>query len=173
MKPLRQIAAVICLISTVASSLPLTTFAQEATPGTDDVQSRLGGVRVPFVTNEGQIDPRVAYYAPTFAGTLFVTQRGELVYSLPGATAGTTRSGRRDSSRESLSRHQSKSPQELGAETCRRKSRLKPDGRADRRTAPHDRRAPRPICQGQSHRPDNATSLEIRRWLASTRGVSP
>src|SRR5437867_6831309 len=35
MKPLRQIAAVICLISTVASSLPLTTFAQEATPGTD------------------------------------------------------------------------------------------------------------------------------------------
>ena len=52
----------------------------------DDAQVRgkLGGLRVPFIANEGQVDARVAYYAPTFAGTLFVTRQGELVYALPG-----------------------------------------------------------------------------------------
>ena len=59
----------------------------QATPSPDDVRSRLGGLRVPFVTNEGQVDPRVAYYAPTFAGTLFVTRQGELVHGLPGPAA--------------------------------------------------------------------------------------
>src|SRR5437867_3374889 len=53
----------------------------QATPATDEVRSRLGGVRVPFITNEGQVDSRVAYYAPTFAGTLFVTRQGELVHA--------------------------------------------------------------------------------------------
>jgi uncharacterized repeat protein (TIGR01451 family) len=57
-------------------------FAQ-ATPGTDVVRARFGGVHVPFIANEGQVDPRVAYYAPTFAGTLFVTRQGEVVHSLP------------------------------------------------------------------------------------------
>lgn len=57
---------------------------QEATPGARDVKERLGGVRVPFVANAGQVDAQVAYFAPTFAGTLFVTTAGELVHSLPG-----------------------------------------------------------------------------------------
>jgi len=61
----------------------------QATPSTDDVRSRLGGVRVPFIANEGQVDPRVAYYAPTFAGTLFVTRQGELVHALPSPAAPT------------------------------------------------------------------------------------
>jgi len=38
---------------------------------------------LPFVENAGQSDPRVAYYAPTFSGTVFVTREGELVYALP------------------------------------------------------------------------------------------
>jgi hypothetical protein len=32
--------------------------------------------------NDGQSDARVAYYAPTFAGTVFVTHEGEIVYSI-------------------------------------------------------------------------------------------
>jgi hypothetical protein len=51
-------------------------------PDGDDVGHRLGSLRVPFVANAGQADERIAYYAPTFAGTLFVTREGQLVYSL-------------------------------------------------------------------------------------------
>jgi len=45
---------------------------------------------LPFVENVGQSDPHVAYYAPTFAGTVFVTRDGELVYALPAPRAGTS-----------------------------------------------------------------------------------
>jgi hypothetical protein len=43
-----------------------------------------GSVRVPFVANQGQTDPRVAYYATAAGGTLFVTRTGEVVHALPG-----------------------------------------------------------------------------------------
>ena len=45
----------------------------------------LARVRVPFVENRGQLDHRVAFSAPTFFGTVFVTRDGKLVYSLPPA----------------------------------------------------------------------------------------
>jgi len=51
------------------------------------VHRGLEGVQVPFIGNAGQIDPAVTYYAPTFAGTVFVTREGRIVYSLPGARA--------------------------------------------------------------------------------------
>lgn len=38
---------------------------------------------VPFVANRGQLDPRVAFAARTFAGTAFVTRDGALVLALP------------------------------------------------------------------------------------------
>ncbi|HZI67238.1 MAG TPA: hypothetical protein VFF17_11785, partial [Thermoanaerobaculia bacterium] len=38
---------------------------------------------IPFVANAGQADPAVAYSAQTFAGTVFVTRDGRIVYSLP------------------------------------------------------------------------------------------
>ena len=49
-----------------------------------EVKERLAGVHIPFIANAGQTDPRVAYYAQTFAGTVFVTRDGRIVYSLPG-----------------------------------------------------------------------------------------
>jgi hypothetical protein len=49
----------------------------------EQLQKRVGGVHVPFVANHGQTDPAVAFYAPTFAGTVYVTEKGEIVYSLP------------------------------------------------------------------------------------------
>ncbi|TAF99756.1 MAG: hypothetical protein EAZ43_15110 [Betaproteobacteria bacterium] len=48
------------------------------------VQQKLATMSVPFVPNAGQWDSRAAFAAQTFAGTLFVTKQGELVYSLPG-----------------------------------------------------------------------------------------
>lgn len=41
---------------------------------------------VAFVPNAGRHDARVAFSAATFAGTLFVTREGELVYTLPPAS---------------------------------------------------------------------------------------
>jgi hypothetical protein len=55
---------------------------------------KISKLSVPFTRNAGQWDARVEFSAQTFAGTLFVTKQGEIVYSLPGlpkSTAGTSR----------------------------------------------------------------------------------
>ncbi|MBI2571446.1 MAG: hypothetical protein HYV63_30935 [Candidatus Schekmanbacteria bacterium] len=56
---------------------------EQAAPTSEEVAERLAQVVVPFIDNEGQVDERVAYYAQTFAGAVFVTHEGELVYALP------------------------------------------------------------------------------------------
>ena len=42
---------------------------------------------MPFIANEGQTDEKVAFYANTFGGTVFVTKDGNIVYSLPHTVA--------------------------------------------------------------------------------------
>ena len=37
---------------------------------------------MPFITNQGQVAKEVGFYAKTFRGTVYVTRRGEIVYSL-------------------------------------------------------------------------------------------
>lgn len=44
---------------------------------------KLNNLQVPFVTNQGQTDSRVKFYAKTFWGTAYVTRGGEMVYALP------------------------------------------------------------------------------------------
>jgi hypothetical protein len=61
--------------------------------------SRIAHLGVPFVENRGQTDPRVAFLARTFAGTVFVTRDGRLVYSIrPRSDAPQGESGRPESS---------------------------------------------------------------------------
>jgi Big-like domain-containing protein/beta-propeller repeat-containing protein len=64
--------------------------ASAVTPGPTPVASAeqltstdLASLAIPFLPNQGQMDARVAYYAPLFTGTVFVTRDGEIVYSLP------------------------------------------------------------------------------------------
>jgi len=65
------------------------------------VAEHLSGVLIPFVANAGQTDPAVAYFAPTFAGTVFVTRDGRIVYSLPGRNGIASRDvGTLDASRQ-------------------------------------------------------------------------
>ncbi len=45
---------------------------------------KLKSISIPFIENKGQVDDRVAYYAPISAGTVYVTRKGELVYKLHG-----------------------------------------------------------------------------------------
>ena len=42
-----------------------------------------GKLYMPFISNQGQKDAVVRFYAPTFGGMVFVTDTGELIYSLP------------------------------------------------------------------------------------------
>ena len=57
-----------------------------SSPTVVEVGQRLGGISIPFIENAGQLEPRIRFAAPTFAGTLVVTQAGQLIYALPGST---------------------------------------------------------------------------------------
>jgi hypothetical protein len=48
-----------------------------------EVLSKVSKLHIPFIPNEGQMDERVKYYARSFGGTVFVTEVGEIFYSLP------------------------------------------------------------------------------------------
>ncbi|MCR4322455.1 MAG: hypothetical protein NUV74_19260 [Candidatus Brocadiaceae bacterium] len=50
-----------------------------------EVVRRTKRLQMPFIANEGQTDEKVAFYANTFGGTVFVTKDGDIVYSLPMA----------------------------------------------------------------------------------------
>jgi hypothetical protein len=54
-------------------------------PDREGIANKNRVASVPFIANQGQTDERVAFYAHTFGGTVFVTTAGEIVYSLPSA----------------------------------------------------------------------------------------
>ena len=70
---------------TLPTFLILLAWVQAGLADQEQLRERVGGVRVPFIANRGQTNPAVAYYAPTFAGTVYVTKKGEIVYSLPAS----------------------------------------------------------------------------------------
>jgi hypothetical protein len=43
---------------------------------------KLARVRVPFIFNEGQVDNQICFYARTFSGKVFITKKGEIIYTL-------------------------------------------------------------------------------------------
>ena len=55
--------------------------SQSAVPA--EARQKLAKVQIPFIANQGQSDKEMKFYARTFAGTVFVTETGKLVYSLP------------------------------------------------------------------------------------------
>lgn len=48
-----------------------------------EIAGRIAATHVPFIFNKGQAAKEVKFYAQTFAGTVFVTKDGEIVYDLP------------------------------------------------------------------------------------------
>ncbi len=78
-----QYTALLALTITMLASSAHATSAPAA-PELPAVQEALAGLAVPFEQNTGQFAPEVAYLAKTFAGAVFVTRDGRLVYSLPG-----------------------------------------------------------------------------------------
>jgi len=76
------------LASLFLALTPHAGLAQIAEPTQAATVARLDGLSLPFIANAGQTDPSVGFYAQTFAGTVYVTRQGELVYSLPPAKPG-------------------------------------------------------------------------------------
>jgi hypothetical protein len=69
----------------IASSLPK--FHKQERVAREHVKQKISGIDIPFIANQGQIDSRVKFYARTFGGTVFVTNEGDLLYSLPKVEA--------------------------------------------------------------------------------------
>ncbi|MBI5376574.1 MAG: thrombospondin type 3 repeat-containing protein [Candidatus Schekmanbacteria bacterium] len=62
--------------------IPLITFAN-TNPETSKVLAKAAKLQIPFVENKGQIqDMSIKFYANTFAGNVYVTGKGEIVYGL-------------------------------------------------------------------------------------------
>ncbi len=59
------------------------TIQKNAIGSNQEIGAKLKKLKVPFIANNGQIAEEVAYYAQTAGGTMFVTKKGEVVYSLP------------------------------------------------------------------------------------------
>lgn len=47
------------------------------------MRAEMADMNLPFIANEGQVDKKARFYSQTFGGTVFVTENGEIVYSLP------------------------------------------------------------------------------------------
>ncbi len=88
-RTLRRAALCVCIASLMSPLL------SRANPSDATVSEKIAALSVPFVPNQGQWDPRAAFAAQTFAGTVFVTTEGEMVYSLRGkrSESGTRSSG--------------------------------------------------------------------------------
>src|SRR5512139_3003260 len=81
------------LLTLFLSSLAFGALNQGTKAG---IPEKVFRIQMPFVANEGQMgDEHVRFYATTFAGTVYVTDKGEMVYVLPYSEP---RTGKRHSS---------------------------------------------------------------------------
>ena len=69
--------------TSLIATLFLSVFMISSVYASTQSQNSQSKVDLPFIKNQGQKISEVAYYANALGGTVFVTQQGELVYSLP------------------------------------------------------------------------------------------
>ncbi|MBI5376829.1 MAG: SBBP repeat-containing protein [Candidatus Schekmanbacteria bacterium] len=64
--------------------LPFYSFASAKTneDSKQNIISSAGKISIPFIENQGQMDKKVKFYANTFAGNVFITDKADIVYSL-------------------------------------------------------------------------------------------
>jgi hypothetical protein len=77
----RALVALLFLSPIVPAIAESSTELQSAVPAA--TKHKLAKVQLPFIANQGQSHHDVKFYARTFAGTVFITETGELVYSFP------------------------------------------------------------------------------------------
>jgi hypothetical protein len=69
-----------------AGAVPAVVTAATPSPGRTAVQAHYNSLQIPFIKNEGQAHTDVGFYTRSRGGTVFVTKKGELVFSLPQAS---------------------------------------------------------------------------------------
>ena len=74
------------LIMGLVCLMPSLAIARQSTSSTAGVLLQAKTLHIPFMENRGQVNDKVMFYARTFGGTVFLTQEGEIVYSLPEIT---------------------------------------------------------------------------------------
>ncbi len=83
---MRVLLFIILLLSAGTVSASVGKEIQITNTGTDEsnseIISKVYSLQIPFTENKGQIDENVRFYVDTFAGTVFITDKGEIVYSL-------------------------------------------------------------------------------------------
>ncbi len=89
------IPATLMLAVFLATTLHTWQNNRDTSPSAGVVQKALS-IQIPFIENDGQVDRRVAFYANTFGGCVFVTKTGEIVYQsyAPYALEGDTHTSR-------------------------------------------------------------------------------
>ena len=78
---IKSIGLFFILFSSLA--VPLTGVEAKSDSARDIHIKKISGLQIPFIENQGQIkDKSVRFYADTFAGTVFVTDKGEVVHNI-------------------------------------------------------------------------------------------
>ncbi|MEP9410004.1 MAG: SBBP repeat-containing protein [Candidatus Brocadia sp.] len=72
------------LLITFFLSFLLSNYPCAAAPLKAEIIQKVRTIQIPFIENTGQTDERVKYYATAAGGTVFVTDAGEIIYSLTG-----------------------------------------------------------------------------------------
>src|SRR3990170_1840882 len=64
--------------------LPFVSYSiNKPSPDKSAIMAKTAKLAIPFIENQGQIkDKAVKFYANTFAGNVYVTEKGEVVYGL-------------------------------------------------------------------------------------------
>lgn len=78
------VCAVLVVRSSAVFLFPFVLFGQEyvTKPSKSEIIQKAQKLQIPFVANETQTDEMVKYYAGIFGGSIGVTKKGEIVYSL-------------------------------------------------------------------------------------------
>src|SRR5262249_5724786 len=82
----RTLSAYLIVSMMLATTVPLLgasspSGSQNAVPA--GARQKLTRLQIPFIANQGQSDKGMKFYVRSCAGTVFVTETGQLVYSLP------------------------------------------------------------------------------------------
>ncbi len=81
----KSLSAYLTVSIILAATVPLLGANSSGSQSTVSAEARqkLAKLQIPFIANQGQSDKEMKFYARTFAGTVFVTETGKLLYSLP------------------------------------------------------------------------------------------
>jgi hypothetical protein len=85
MKYGRRICGFLALLGLISHEI---SARENGIPRPQNIVDKLSQTVVPFVQNEGQMNSKVAFYAKTFGGQVFVTKDNSLVYHIPANRTG-------------------------------------------------------------------------------------